>query len=375
MAFPGTQYVLQAGLASGMSSTAGYHSSHPNPVEPQVDAKSEAYILPVDVKVDSESRVTLKGAKADVEVPYLCIGAWPWADKATFIHDPAVHIPLIKEAWEKLKEGGVTFVDTAQAYADGESERICGHLFEGMPRESFVIQTKWFSFPDLTNVLLQSKGPLHKLKDSLENLRLDYVDVYLVHGHTHPSTIATIAKGMAECVHQGLAKVVGVANYNKVEMIEMANELAKHGVPLATNQCEFSVLRRLPEVEGLIDECRRRGIVFQGYSALANGRLTGKYSTENPPPSTYRFSQYPMSEIEGTINVLRQIANERSVPMAAVALNFCINKGAILVAAVRTPEQAAQNIQALGWRLISEEIRRIESVSVQGKTSTLWQRG
>ncbi|KAJ5095976.1 hypothetical protein NUU61_005332 [Penicillium alfredii] len=374
MATSGTQYVMQAGLASGMSATEGIHSPHPKPVDPHLS--DPAYVLPADVMPDSQSRIALHGRGGkDVLTPYMSIGTWSWGDKATFGYDATRDLPRIHAAWKKLKAVGLTFVDTAQSYGDGESERICGTLFKGMARDSFVVQTKWLSTPDMTNMLLQSRGPKARLKDSLSRLGLDYVDIYLVHGPIHPSMISTVAKGMADCVQAGMTRAVGVANYDTQEMIKMADELAKNAVPLAVSQCEYSVIRRFPEVSGMIRECRKRGICFQGFASLAEGRLTGKYSRLNEPPRTLRFSSYPMHMLEPTLNVLKRISEERRVPVPAVALNFSINKGVVPLVGVRDAEQAEQNMQALGWRLTEDEIKRIEAVSIRGNTSSLLQHG
>jgi len=73
---------------------------------------------------------------------------------------------------------GAAFIDTAQAYGSGESERICGDLFKGLPRDQFIIQTKWYVVPDnATNTLSPVKAPEKQLKQSLERMALDYVDV------------------------------------------------------------------------------------------------------------------------------------------------------------------------------------------------------
>lgn len=374
MATPGTQYAMQVGLASGMSATEGIHSPHPKPVDPSLS--DPAYVLPSDVMPDSQSRIALRTRSGkDVLIPYMCIGAWSWGDEATFSYNATKDLPRIHAAWEKLKAVGLTFVDTAQFYGDGESERICGTLFQGMPRDSFVVQTKWLSTPDLTNTVLQSKGPKFRLKDSLKRLELEYVDIYLVHGPIHPSLISTVAKGLADCVEDGLTRAVGVANYDTQEMIKMADELAKNGVPLSVSQCEYSVIRRLPEVSGMIRECKKRSICFQGFASLAEGRLSGKYSRFEQPRRTLRFSSYPMHMLEPTISVLKSIAEGRRVPIPAVALNYSINKGVVPLVGVRDAEQATQDMQALGWRLTEDEIRRIEEVSLQGNSSALLQHG
>lgn len=374
MAMPGTQYAMQTGLAFGMSATEGVHEPHPRPVDPS--RAEPAYVLPADVTPDSQSRIALHTRDGkDVLIPYLSIGTWAWGDTATFGYDATTDLPRIHAAWEKLKAVGLTFVDTAQSYGDGESERICGSLFKGMPRDSFVIQTKWLSVPNLTNALMQSSGPKMKLKESLRRLGVDYVDIYLVQGPIHPTMYTTVAKGLADCVESGLTRAVGVSNYDTQDMIKIADELAKHSVPLSVSQCEYSIVRRLPEVSGMIRECRKRGICFQGFASLAEGRLTGKYSRFNQPRRTLRFSSYPMHMLEPTINVLKSIAEERRVPVPAVALNYSINKGVVPLAGVRDGEQAEQNMQALGWRLTEDEIRRIEAVSMQGSTSAFLQHG
>jgi aryl-alcohol dehydrogenase-like predicted oxidoreductase len=158
-------------------------------------------------------------------------------------------------------------------------------------------------------------------------------------------------------------------------MIKMADELATHGIPLAVCQCEYSVIRRLPEVSGMIRECKKRSICFQGFASLAEGRLSGKYSRLNETPRRRRFSSYPMHMLEPTIDMLKSIAGERRVPVLAVALNYSINKGVVPLVEVRDAEQAEQDMQALGWRLTEDEMKRIEAVSIEGQTSSSLQHG
>jgi aryl-alcohol dehydrogenase-like predicted oxidoreductase len=155
-------------------------------------------------------------------------------NKATW-HCPPEELPAVKEAWRVLVDNGINWIDTAQAYGDGESERICEDLVAGMPRHDFIIQTKWYVVPSIATTFSPKQAPVKMLRDSLDRLRLDYVDVYLVHGPIHLQSIAQASKGPAECLDQGPAKTVGCANYSKGDMIELANELAKHGVPLGTN--------------------------------------------------------------------------------------------------------------------------------------------
>ena len=90
------------------------------------------------------------------------------------------------------------------------------------------------------------------------------------HGPIHLRSIEVIADALAEAVQLGLIKTVGVSNYSTGEMIEMYDCLQKHGIQLASNQVEFSILRRLPETSGHIAECHKRGVAVLGYSPFVS---------------------------------------------------------------------------------------------------------
>jgi len=368
------QKILQTGLSAGLSATSGFHSSKPDPMPDHFQTKDLTPSNDVPRGV-SQDKVVYKGRDGNVSASRICIGAWPWGDTSTWHWSPD-ELPAVKEGWQVCLKNGVNMIDTAQVYGSGETERICGELVAGMPREDFVMQTKWWVLPvDPKNALKPRDAPLDKLKESLERMKLDYVDVYIVHGHIHPQSIAVVAKSLADCVDQGLAKTVGVANYEKGDMLKMRDELARYNIPLAVNQCEYSLLRRKPETDGLLQACKENGIVFQSYSSLAQGRLSGKYHSGNEPPKEYRFSSYPMKEIEPTLDVQRKIAEKRGVSVAAVALNYNLVHGIVPVVGIRKPEQAESNCQALGWRLSDEEITELDKVSFEGKKTSLWQQG
>ncbi|KAL0933495.1 putative aldo/keto reductase [Colletotrichum truncatum] len=369
---PTMDKALQTALSAGLSSVSGYHSNKPKRVDPELAGKN---VLPQSFNPTPKDRISFPAAKGEVKASYISIGGWPWGDKATWHYDESEWIK-IQEAWQALYDAGINFIDTAESYGNGESEKILGDLIKGLPRENVVVQTKYFSTPlKATNFTHPIDAPIISLKASLERMGLDYVDIYLVHGPIHPQSISTIAEGMAKCVEEGLTRAVGVANYDDDDVLKMRDELKKYNIPLATNQCEFNVLRRYPEVSGNIKRCKDNDIVFQSYSSLAQGRLSGKYSAENPPPKEYRFSSYDMKDIEPTLVTLREIAEKRGKSVASVSLNYNISKGVVPVVGIRNVEQAKAAIDALGWRLNEDEVVAIDKVSVEGRTSTLWQQG
>jgi aryl-alcohol dehydrogenase-like predicted oxidoreductase len=107
------------------------------------------------------------------------------------------------------------------------------------------------------------------------------------------------------------------------------------------------------------------------------GRLTGKYSAENPPPSGRRFSNYPMEQLGPLLDTLRKVAEAHNVKQSAVALKWVIQKGAIPLGGVKNEVQAEENARAAGeeWLLTDEEIAELEKYSITGTTSISWQHG
>ncbi|KAI1427499.1 NADP-dependent oxidoreductase domain-containing protein [Xylaria sp. FL1777] len=365
--------ILQTGLSAGMSATSGLHSSKPTRPDPKYDG---THLLPQSFCPDARARcsVPTKNGKP-IQMSYISIGAWSWGDSATWHWKPE-ELSAVKEAWKLLYAEGINFIDTAEAYGDGKSEEIVGELVEGLPRDSFVIQTKWLGLPAApTNILQFSDAPFKSLETMVKRMKLEYVDILLVHGHIHWQDMSTVAQSLAKCVDQGLARTVGVANYSLEDYKHMRHELAKYDIPLAINQCEFNVLRRIPELIGDMAAYREMGVQFQSYSSLAQGRLTGKYNKEHPPPSTYRFSNYDMEDIQPTLAVLEKIGMKRGKKPAAVALNYNLSKGALPVVGIRNPDQAEQALEALGWRLTEDEVRMIDHRSFIGKKTMLWQQG
>ncbi|KAF8941497.1 hypothetical protein BGZ58_007864 [Dissophora ornata] len=319
-----------------------------------------------------ETRLILGGS---LSVSPMAIGTWAWGDSA-WGYKPEM-FEDIAATWDALQDesSGINFFDTAEMYGKGESEKIIGRLLKksaGEGKTLPVIATKFIPFP--WRVRFPS-SLLNALKGSMERLGVDVVDLFQIHGPVSLRSIEVLADALAESVKLGLVKTVGVSNYSIDELVRMHTALAKHGIQLASNQVEFSLLRRLPETSGLIAKCHELGVAVLAYSPLAMGRLTGKYSAENPPPSGRKFSNYPMKELAPLLAVMERIAKEHDVPMSAVALNYTICKGTIPLGGARNPEQARQNAKALGWRLSDQEIAELDSMGKVGSTGLFWQHG
>src|SRR5512141_1883788 len=114
-----------------------------------------------------------------------------------------------------------------------------------------------------------TKGSIPRaLKDSMERLGLESVDLYQIHWATPLLSPETMMEGMAECVKRGWTRTVGVSNFDEKKMLRAYTTLARHGIPLASNQMHYSLLQRDIEKNGILARCKELGIRLIAYSPL-----------------------------------------------------------------------------------------------------------
>lgn len=322
----------------------------------------------------TDAPVTLPGCPTPV-VP-LGIGTWAWGDESTWGmggYDAELTEERIAEAWTTTLDAGIGLVDTAEVYGDGESERIIGRLLADDPgrRSSLVLATKFMPLPHKLNVKVALRDALLA---SIERLGVERVDLYQLHGPVSARSKGALAEALALVVDEGLTQAVGVSNYSAREMDRIHAALATHGVALASNQIEYSLLRTRPDTVGLLDACTRLGVVPLAYSPLGQGRLTGKYTAADPPPGSRTFSTHPMARVDPIVTALRRIgeAHDGRTP-SQVALRWIIEHGAVPIPGAKNADQAAQNAGALGWSLAPEELSELDGLALEG-TRTLQQR-
>ncbi|BAZ09790.1 aldo/keto reductase [Calothrix sp. NIES-4071] len=300
----------------------------------------------------------------------LCIGTWAWGDKLFWNYGSNYGADELQSAFKASLDAGVTFFDTAEVYGLGLSEKFLGQFMKQADKP-VQIATKFGPAP----WRFSGQAVADALTASLKRLELERIDLYQVHWpFAFLMSQHTLMNALADEVQRGRIAAVGVSNYSAEQMREAHQLLARRGVPLAVNQVRYSLITRQVESKGVTDTARELGVTILAYSPLAQGLLTGKYSTQGGATPTGarkvdpRFKQDGLQKIEPVLTSLRQLGEKYGRTPAQVALNWLICQGNVIpIAGAKTAEQVVQNAGALGWRLSNDEVGELDQLTQQWK--------
>jgi aryl-alcohol dehydrogenase-like predicted oxidoreductase len=307
--------------------------------------------------------------RSELKVPRLGLGAMTWGDAkglarfhpAKTAYGGSHGFEEEKRALEVSLAAGVNLFDTAAMYSGGAAERRLGELARD---QDVIIASKYpsgFSF--------RAEDFPKELEASLARLDRSCIDLYQHHFPSKRVSIPKLMEQLADVVEAGKVKAVGVSNYSAEQMREAHAVLAKRGIPLASNQVEYSLLHRQPEVNGVLDACRELGITLIAYSPLAGGALTGKYSATQRASGLRRFlpnfSRKAMNAVQPVFALLRQIGERYVKTPSQVALRWLIENPFVLpIPGAKNGRQASENAVALSFSLTPEEVEMLSQATL-----------
>lgn len=306
--------------------------------------------------------------RSSLRVPRLGVGVMTWGDAkglarlhpAKTAYGGPLGYEEEKQAFEASLAAGVNFFDTAAMYSGGASEQRLGELARD---KELLIASK---FPG--SLRFRTGNFPKELEASLRRLGRRSIDLYQHHFPTKSVSIPELMELLADAVEAGKIKAVGVSNYSAEQMRLAHAALAKRGIPLASNQVQYSLLHRQPEVNGVLDACRELGVTLIAYSPLAMGALTGKYSGAKKASGLRRFmpnfSQKEMDKVQPVVNLLREIGERYSKTPSQVALRWLIENPLVLpIPGAKNSKQAENNAGALSFSLSPEEVEALNQVT------------
>jgi aryl-alcohol dehydrogenase-like predicted oxidoreductase len=258
-------------------------------------------------------------------------------------------------------EAGINFIDTAEVYGNGESERQIGAAIKGR-REHFVLATK-FRPPGTSQRIREA------VEGSLQRLGTDRIDLYQMHA---PDTATPIDETLAvldELVGEGKVREIGSSNFSGWQIADADwTSRTKSLARFVSAQNRYSVLDRDAEHE-VIPACVHFGQAMIPYSPLANGLLTGKYRRGEPPPAGARLSEerlrpYLSDERFDVVEALGAFASERGVSILDVAIGGLAAMPAVasVIAGATSSDQVYANARAGSWRPSENDLAALKEV-------------
>ncbi|MCX2573478.1 aldo/keto reductase [Pedobacter sandarakinus] len=318
-----------------------------------------------------------KIGNSDLELSVITFGAWAaggWMWGSTDRNDA---INAIKAGFDL----GVTSIDTAPIYGQGDSEEIVGDAIKGISRDKLQIVTKFGMRWDLDKGKLAMKSKdnsgkdidvykyagkesvIYECEQSLKRLGTDYIDLYQIHWPDVTTPISETFEAVNKLIEQGKVRYAGVCNYNAAQLKEAAET-----INIISNQIPFSMVNRGVEDE-TVPYCIENNQSVLAYSPMERGLLTGKIATD------YKFEQgdhrqgnpfFKPESIEKTnafLTKIKPLADEKNATLSQLVLRWTVERPGITIALVgaRNEKQAVQNAKAINVKLSSDEIEFINN--------------
>jgi len=286
-------------------------------------------------------------------VSRLCLGTMTFGNK-----DWGCDQQAATAITKSFVEAGGNFIDSADLYSAGISEEMLGIAIREMPREELVIATKcWFPTSEDPNGRgLSRKHIISACDASLKRMKLDYIDLYQIHGPDPYTPMEETMRALNDLVRAGKVRNIGCSNLYGWQIVK-ANAIAeRYGLErFISAQHLYNLVRRDAERE-ILPACDDQGLGMICWSPLASGLLTGKYQGQNTPATETRFNKeaaiyldrYWFDEALHLVDVLVDTAKKLGKTAAQVALVWLLHDDRITapIIGARLPEQIEENLDA-----------------------------
>jgi aryl-alcohol dehydrogenase-like predicted oxidoreductase len=311
----------------------------------------------------------LQLGNSGLRVSELCLGAMTFGDERD--EGWGATRKEAQRIFETFVEQGGNFVDTANNYVGGTSERYLGELVAS-ERDRFVIATKYTApirAGDPNAFGNHRKNLIQSLDASLERLQTDYIDLYWVHVWDSLTPLAELMRALDDAVEAGKVLYLGASD-TPAWVVSRANMLAElRGLtPFSAIQVEYSLIQRTVERD-LLPMASALELATVAWAPLGRGLLTGKYS--RPDARSEERSRLSLDDARrdqrnlAIAQAVDEIADELGVPSSQVAIAWLRQQPGVIVplAGARTAGQLTENLGALSLTLEEEHLRRLDEVS------------
>lgn len=271
-------------------------------------------------------------------------------------------------------EAGVNFIDTADVYSQGTSEKFVGQALKdiGVKRSDVVVATKCYGrMGPGPNDMGASRGHImDAVARSLERLGTDHIDLYQIHGTDIVTPVEETMRALDDLTRQGMVRYVGVSNWQAWKIMKAQGIAEKNGYArFETLQAYYSIAGRDLERE-IVPVLRDQKIGLMVWSPLAGGLLSGKYGPGSNGPEGARRTSFDFPPVHkdrawACVDAMRDVAGKHSATVARVALAYVLAKPFVttVIIGAKNQEQLDDNLEAVKLSLDAEDMKRLDEVS------------
>src|SRR5271169_5912488 len=271
-------------------------------------------------------------------------------------------------------DAGVNMIDTADVYSEGESEKNVGAALAslGRPRDQILIATKvrGRTGPGPNDMGLSRKHILDSIDASLRRLRLDYIDLYQIHGADLITPIEETLRALDDIVRSGKARYIGYCNLSAWQAMKSIAFSDAHDLTrFVSAQMYYSIGGRDIERE-VVPLAKDQGLALFPWSPLAGGLLSGKFDLVGPGPEDARRTSFDFPPVDRTraknvLNAMHAIKQETGIPISRIALAWLLTRPFVtsVIIGAKTQEQLIDNLGAIDVMLTPEQVAQLDEAS------------
>jgi aryl-alcohol dehydrogenase-like predicted oxidoreductase len=320
--------------------------------------------------------------RSGLKVSAFSLGTMTFGGKGNFGKTGATDVEGARRQVDLCLEAGINLIDTADIYSAGLAEEILGKTLKDR-RDKVLVATKArFRMGAGANDAGLSRQHLIAACDaSLGRLGTDHIDLYQLHEWDGLTPIDETLQALDDLVRSGKVRYVGISNFSAWHLMKTLNAAERDRLARpVSQQIHYTLQAREAEYE-LVPASLDQGLGILVWSPLAGGLLSGKYRRGKAMPQDARqfakWGEPPVrdeAKLYDIIDVLVDIANEREVPPAQVALAWLSGRPGVtsVILGARTEAQLVENLKAADLRLSEEERARLDAVSAPPLLYPYW---
>jgi len=307
-----------------------------------------------------------------VYVSRLCLGTMTFGGRGFWEVIGQLGQETVSRLVDRSLDAGINFIDTANVYSFGESERLLGEALKGK-RDKVVLATKVRGrMADGPNeVGLSKKHIFDQIHASLERLQTDYIDLYQIHGYDPLTPFEETLQALDDLVRQGKVRYIGASNLAAWQLMKALGTSDRLGLSrFQSLQAYYTIAGRDLERE-LVPLMKDQRLALMVWSPLAGGLLSGKFSRDGSGPEGTRRASFDFPPVDkdrtfDILDVIRPIAREHEVSVANIALAWLLHQDVVtsVLIGAKNMEQLDDNLKAVNVELSEDELQRLNEVSM-----------